>query len=367
MQIQAIPFLTEALLTQNNKQPPGKTGLPPSPFLALLTEMLQQADVPPDGLIIMPETSVGEDELISELDMINPDEEQETESVSVFQVPPLLALAASVELTTTPEETEQVAQVNTMAVVSTDQSELTETLEPQVSKQDITVEEDGEEAVDHPDRKAMGKPNEAGKSVKQFPPEAERPIQAEGRGQSTRFQEEQVKGLPNREKTEQPNVEKPAFPLRTTLETPAALHGKVNVERAEVLEQVLEKMVVNKDENGESRIFIRLRPAVLGEVEIRLRMENGQLSGSILAQNSQVKEVLETAMAQLKQRLEAQQIQVAELTVTVGQERGFHQGRGFAGMPWEHGMAQKFGAPTADFDETPLPAGILQGLIDARA
>ncbi len=133
------------------------------------------------------------------------------------------------------------------------------------------------------------------------------------------------------------------------------------------MDQVLEKMVVNKDVNGESKVFIRLKPAVLGEVEIRLRMENGQLSGSILAQNAQVKEVLETALAQLKHRLEAQQIQVAELTVTVGQEQDFHQGRDFMKTPWEQSKAANIGALTADGDEMPLATVMMQGLIDARA
>ena len=218
----------------------------------------------------------------------------------------------------------------------------------------------------HPGRKAAETPNEAGKGTKQFLPHVERAIQAEGRGQSPRFQEELVQE-PNREKTEHLTLDKAIFSARTVLETPAALYGKVNVEKAAVLDQVLEKMVLNKDENGQSSIFIRLKPAVLGEVEIRLRMENGQLNGSILTQNAQVKEVLETALVQLRQRLEAQHIHVAELTVTVSEGGGFHQGRGFAGMPWEHGMTKKFGVPIADLDEVPLPAGIVKGLIDARA
>ncbi|MBS4032703.1 MAG: flagellar hook-length control protein FliK [Clostridiales bacterium] len=364
MQIQAIPFLTKALQPQNNKQSPGKTGFPPSPFLALLASMLQQTDAPLNGLITTPDTSLGDNPLALELNMMNHDEEQEAEMESNLQIPPLYTPIVPVELTNAQEKTEQVAQVSVMPGDSTRQLEMTGPLQQQMTGQEVAVDEGSEET---PERKVAGKPNEAGKSAKQFPPEAERPIQAAGRGQSLRFQAEQVKELPNREKTEQTTLNNTGFSARIAMETPAALYGKVNVERAAVLEQVLEKMVLNKDENGESRIFIRLKPAVLGEVEIRLRMENGQLSGSILAQNSQVKEVLETAMAQLRQRLEAQQIQVAELTVTVGQEQGFQQDRGFTGLPWEQGMAKKFGVPNADLDEMPLPAGILQGLIDARA
>jgi flagellar hook-length control protein FliK len=366
MQIQAIPFLTEALQPQNSKQPPGKAGFPPSPFLALLAGLLQQ-NGSPDGLITLPVASPAEGGLTPELDMMNPDEEQGTENVSALQAVPLFAPIVPVELPSTPQEIGQVAQINVITGDPPGQLKLTEPLQQQIAGQVAAVAEEGEETVDHPDHKAAGKPNEAGKSAKQFPPEVERPIQAEGWGQSPRFQAQQVKELPNREKTEHPALDRALFPVRTALETPAALYGKVNVERAAVLEQVLEKMVLNKDENGESRIFIRLKPAVLGDVEIRLRMVDGQLSGSILTQNAQVKEVLETALAQLRQRLEAQQIQVAELTVTVGQGDGFHQGRGFTGMPWEHGTAKEFGVPAADLDDVPLPTGILQGLIDARA
>lgn len=423
MQIQAIPFLTEALPPQNNKQPPGKTGFPPSPFLALLAGMLQQADALPNGLVTMTEASPGENESIPELDMRNSDEEQGTENISALQalplfapsvpgnvltvsgqelatetdstiqeqslivqvvsgdvlpvsgeeqvsdlqVPPLCALAVPIVSTTHTQETEQVPQVNVVTGNSPVPSELPEPLQQQIVSQAVAVDEETEGTADQPERKATVKTNEAGKSAQHFPPEVERPIQAEGRGHSLRFQNEQVKEQQSRDKTEYPALDKAAFPTRAALETPAALYGKVNVERAAVLEQVLEKMVLNKDGNGESRIFIRLRPAALGEVEIRLRMENGQLNGNILTQNAQVKEVLETALAQLKLRLEAQQIQVAELTVTVGQDQGFHQGRGFTGMPWEHGMTKKFGVPAAELDESTLPAGILHGLIDARA
>jgi flagellar hook-length control protein FliK len=160
--------------------------------------------------------------------------------------------------------------------------------------------------------------------------------------------------------------EKFALPARAALETPAAQHGRVNVARASVVEQVLEKMVFSREISGEAKVFIRLKPAVLGEVEISLRMEDGRLTGRILTDSVSVKEALEAALVQLRQRLEAQQIQVAELTVGVGRENPFDRGHRMPAAPWRerYGGARNQGGEA--LEEPVLPV-ILPGLVNALA
>jgi hypothetical protein len=97
--------------------------------------------------------------------------------------------------------------------------------------------------------------------------------------------------------------------------------------KSAVVEQVLEKIVFSRTESGEAKVFIRLKPPALGEVEISLQMDDGRLTGRIVTESLLVRELLEASLGQLRQRLEAQQLHVAELTVSLGQEKGFHHGR----------------------------------------
>jgi flagellar hook-length control protein FliK len=156
------------------------------------------------------------------------------------------------------------------------------------------------------------------------------------------------------------------FPARTAVETPAAQFGKLQVARAGVMEQVLEKMVLSRQADGESTLTVRLKPAALGDVEIKLRMEDGMLTARIVAESQHVKEALDTAMGQLRQRLEAQQIQVGDVTVTVAQEQDFRQGRGREDNP--RGTEREGTGYVHDgVMEEVQSAGMLPGLLDIRA
>lgn len=142
--------------------------------------------------------------------------------------------------------------------------------------------------------------------------------------------------------------------------------AKPNVAQAAVAEQVLEKMVFSKEPDGNSTLFVRLKPATLGEVQISLRLEDGRLTARILTENLYVKEALDAALGQVKQRLEAQQLQVAELTVTVGGQQDFRQD-GTLNPFWQqtNGKGKRIAAATPE-KELSQSASLLQGLVDAR-
>ncbi|EEG76524.1 flagellar hook-length control protein FliK [Dethiobacter alkaliphilus] len=155
-------------------------------------------------------------------------------------------------------------------------------------------------------------------------------------------------------------------PFRSLVQTASYNSDKAQVSRAAVVEQVLEKMLLVKEPQGESTLFVRLRPAVLGEVEVRLRMEEGRLVANILTENAQVKETLDGALNQLRQRLEAQQINVAEMTVTVNQEQSSRQGSGFH----DFRQTQAGGGdvlPVEAVEEIPPSAVLIPGALDMRA
>ncbi|MCW3488743.1 flagellar hook-length control protein FliK [Dethiobacter alkaliphilus] len=151
-------------------------------------------------------------------------------------------------------------------------------------------------------------------------------------------------------------------PFRALLQTPA----NDQMSRAAIVEQVMEKMVLVREPEGESTLFVRLRPAVLGEVEVRLRMEEGRLVASILTENVQVKEALDGALSQLRQRLEAQQIHVAEMTVSVNQEQNSRHGKAFQDLWQQHPGIGNVSLPDAA-EEIPQSTGLIPGVLDMRA
>ncbi|MBT9173508.1 MAG: hypothetical protein DDT21_01909 [Syntrophomonadaceae bacterium] len=159
-----------------------------------------------------------------------------------------------------------------------------------------------------------------------------------------------------------------AFSDRQALAATAVRFAESPLGRAALAEQVLEKMVFRREPEGDSTLSVRLRPAALGEVQISLRLEEGRLVARIMTENLYVKDALDAALGQVKQRLEAQQIQVAELTVTVGSQMDFRQDRTF----------NPFWQQTEIKDKRPAMATIgaeggggqlvsqRQGLVDAR-
>jgi hypothetical protein len=133
------------------------------------------------------------------------------------------------------------------------------------------------------------------------------------------------------ESSTQPSV-RPVWPAHEQLH--AEVVRRLDAVKSAVLEQVLEKMVFSKSESGEAKVFVRLKPPSLGEVEISLYLEDGRLTGRIVAESAMVRELLDASLSQLRQRLEEQNVHVAELTISTRQEREFRRGRDRSdGMP----------------------------------
>ncbi|MDO7905830.1 flagellar hook-length control protein FliK [Paenibacillus sp. JX-17] len=78
--------------------------------------------------------------------------------------------------------------------------------------------------------------------------------------------------------------------------------------------------MVNKLEivkqNGFTEAIISLRPEQLGQVDVRLSMQNGHLIAQFMTDNHGAKELIEQQMAQLRASLQSQGIQVEKVEVT---------------------------------------------------
>ncbi|TYP77652.1 flagellar hook-length control protein FliK [Paenibacillus methanolicus] len=105
---------------------------------------------------------------------------------------------------------------------------------------------------------------------------------------------------------------------------------------AEKFAETMKDMMVNqfnvKTKDGLSEATISLAPAHLGQVDIRIAVQNGQLTAVFVAESAAAKDMLENQIAQLRNQLQTQGLQVERLEVTQSsnafESNMFHSGNG---------------------------------------
>ena len=137
--------------------------------------------------------------------------------------------------------------------------------------------------------------------------------------------------------------------------------------RASIMEQVWEQLSFADLPTGEKKLYVRLKPETLGQLEIHLRLQKGQLTAQIITDNAQVKQALEASLQQLRERLQAQQITVTEFTVSIGQEASYGQQQ----APWQQQFMQRPGllyrADLTEETAAPMVAVNVSPGLDLRA
>lgn len=88
--------------------------------------------------------------------------------------------------------------------------------------------------------------------------------------------------------------------------------------KADILHQVAEKaqILVGSDK---SEMIIQLKPESLGKIQLQVIHERGEIVAKFLAENEQVKSILESNMQYLRDALEKNGVDVQSLSVSVGQ------------------------------------------------
>jgi flagellar hook-length control protein FliK len=82
--------------------------------------------------------------------------------------------------------------------------------------------------------------------------------------------------------------------------------------------------------NGLSEAKITLIPEHLGQLQVKIAMQNGQLTAQLMAETTVARDLLENQLPQLRAALQSQGIQVEKLEVTYHNsqlESGFFQQR----------------------------------------
>lgn len=123
---------------------------------------------------------------------------------------------------------------------------------------------------------------------------------------------------------EQPNVNLFADIKANAVNSPIAADKQTasvptTVKPSEVLNQVIEtaKVIVGQEK---SEMVIHLKPDHLGKLELKVVTEQGIVAAKFIAENQQVKEVIETNMQLLKDSLQKQGLSINGVSVQVGQD-----------------------------------------------
>jgi flagellar hook-length control protein FliK len=115
--------------------------------------------------------------------------------------------------------------------------------------------------------------------------------------------------------------------------TTAQLNTALNMARPDFSNNMKERLTVMMNK-GIQTADIRLDPAELGQMQVKMSVENDVTSVSFIVQSSQAKEMLEQAMPKLKEMLAEQGIEMGEGSVDQEDKSqqelgdGQHQGRG---------------------------------------
>lgn len=98
-----------------------------------------------------------------------------------------------------------------------------------------------------------------------------------------------------------------------------SLPTDLSMQAKEILSQVIEKASVEIT-GGKSEMSFELKPESLGKISLKVVTENGIVMAKFVAENQQVKEVLESNMHLLKDSLESQGMNVQGFSVSVRQD-----------------------------------------------
>lgn len=91
------------------------------------------------------------------------------------------------------------------------------------------------------------------------------------------------------------------------------------VKKEAIFSQIVEKAKIMVN-NGNSEMELQLKPDTLGKIQLRISIENQLVSAKFIAESEQVKALIESNFADLKQTLNQQGVQVDQLQVSVGQQ-----------------------------------------------
>lgn len=147
-----------------------------------------------------------------------------------------------------------------------------------------------------------------------------------------------------------------------------------NVNASDIINQIMSRVRTYAAENF-SEIRLTLRPESLGDVTLRVMTQNGIVTALFVAESQRVKEALESNFNQLRDSLQEQGVNVADLSVMVGRGNDYEERMAqFARMQQNSRNRMRRIAnraaetqATGDEDRSANAADLMTGLIDVTA
>lgn len=137
------------------------------------------------------------------------------------------------------------------------------------------------------------------------------------------------------QKAEMETLEVRALEIRPTGKTPEMNHAATDsrLERnVETVQEGILRSMETVQREGKTTLKVRLHPEELGEMEIVLTLEKGKLTGRLLTETQEVRQLFQGKLQELSESLRSQNIDVAKFEISSGLQGGnSQQSRDFEG------------------------------------
>ncbi|SJZ64210.1 flagellar hook-length control protein FliK [Selenihalanaerobacter shriftii] len=94
------------------------------------------------------------------------------------------------------------------------------------------------------------------------------------------------------------------------------------VDQTKIINQINEQLEQLKS-LGKNELTLKLEPEFLGKLNLKMAMEDGIMTTKLMAENYQVKKIIEAQLPRLRNELSAKNIELGEVVVDVGTEDDF--------------------------------------------
>jgi flagellar hook-length control protein FliK len=94
------------------------------------------------------------------------------------------------------------------------------------------------------------------------------------------------------------------------------------VDQVKLINQIAQQME-QLNSVGKHELTLKLEPDFLGKLNLKMAIEDGMLTAKLMAENHQVKKIIETQLPRLRNALAEKNVEVEEMVVDVGNEDAF--------------------------------------------
>jgi len=140
------------------------------------------------------------------------------------------------------------------------------------------------------------------------------------------------------------------------------------VDQTKIINQI-NRQLEQMQSLGKNQLTLKLEPEFLGKLNLKLVMNEGIMTAKLMAENNQVKKIIEAQLPRLKSSLAEKNIELGEVVVDVGAEDNFSSSQRQQQFNQQQGFSrQRQDTNSLDIDSIPLnEAKEIQNLMENRS